>query len=307
MGADQVTILLALHQGARHILDQLDSFAVQDHPDWRLTVSDDISTDRGPELVRDWAARHPDRHIDLIGGPGRGFAANFLHLLAHADGPLVALSDQDDVWLPDKLTRAVAALRALPDGQPALYCARTVICDQTLRPLAQSPRWHRGFSFANALVQNVAAGNTIVLNAAALDLARRAAPAASGIVAHDWWLYQIVTGAGGRVIRDDRPVLFYRQHAANRMGRNDTLRGAAGRLSRLMSGEFRDWTDRHCAALLAAADLLTPQNRARLDAFMAARRATGLRRLARLREAGIYRQTTAATTALWLAAALGRF
>lgn len=307
MGAQQVTILLALHQGAAHVLAQLDSIAAQDHPDWRLIVSDDASTDTGPDLVRGWSARTPGHVVSTIAGPAQGFARNFLHLLALAEGPLVALCDQDDVWHREKLSRSVAALAAVPAGRPALFCARTVICDETLRPLALSPRWRRPFSLANALVQNVAAGNTIVLNAEAITLVQRVLPFAGGIVAHDWWLYQVVTGAGGVIIRDDRPLVSYRQHAANRMGRNDTLRGSASRLEQLWRGEFRDWTGRHAGALLAGAADLTPASRQTLDAFLDARDAPALLRPLRLARAGIYRQTATATAALYAAAAVGRF
>ena len=309
---DTVTILMGLHDGAAHLRDQLDSFLAQSHPHWHLIVSDDRSRDDGPAMVRRFAADRPDRAVRLIDGPARGFAQNFLHLIL-ATGPqtgLVAFSDQDDVWLPQKLTRAVAALGGVPG--PALYCARTMICAPDLVPIRPSPVWRRPFGFANALVQNVAAGNTIVLNREAQDLARCLAPAASaaGIIAHDWWLYQIVTGAGGRVIRDDEPVLLYRQHPASTMGRNDTAGAAAARLGKILSGEFRNWIGCNIDALSAAPEALSPANAARLRAFAEARTAHGAaatpRRIALMRRSGIYRQTAAGQAGLWLAALLGR-
>jgi len=309
---DTVTILMGLHDGAAHLREQLDSFLAQSHPHWHLIVSDDRSRDDGPAMVRRFAADQPDEAVRLIDGPARGFAQNFLHLIL-ATGPqtrLVALCDQDDVWLPQKLARAVAALGGLRG--PALYCARTMICAPDLAPIRPSSVWRRPFGFANALVQNVAAGNTIVLNREALDFARRMAPAAAaaGIVAHDWWLYQIVTGAGGRVIRDNEPVLLYRQHPANVMGRNDTAGAAAARLGKIVSGEFADWIGRNVAALSAGHDGLSPENAARLASFAAARAARGPaatpRRIALMRRAGIYRQTAAGQAGLWLAALFGR-
>ncbi|MDZ4136517.1 MAG: glycosyl transferase, partial [Paracoccaceae bacterium] len=181
-------------------------------------------------------------------------------------------------------------------------------CHADLTPIAPSPVWHRPFGFANALVQNVAAGNTIVLNRAALDLAQAASFAAdaAGIVAHDWWLYQLVTGVGGQVIRDPEPVLLYRQHAGNQMGRNDTVAAAIWRLRRILRGEFRDWNARNIAALRPLADRLTPENQALLAGFATLRWQAAAGRLCGLARLGLYRQTRRAGLAMWLAAGLNR-
>lgn len=308
----RVTILMALYNGAAHLQAQLDSFAAQDWAGWDLLVSDDGSRDAGPEIVRAFATAHPGHDVRRIAGPQQGFARNFLHLIAQAgDVSAVAISDHDDVWLPAKLSRAMAVLADHPQDRPLLYCARTHIVAPDLTPLALSPRWPRPFGFANALVQNVAAGNTIVLNRAALRLAqeagrRAAAAGAEDVAAHDWWLYQIVTGAGGLVVRDDEPVLLYRQHPKNEMGRNDTLAAWRARLAKVLSGTFANWNSRNVAALTAAGDLLTPEARHLLADFARLRQRGIWGRLAGLRRAGLYRQTRGAQAALWLAAALGR-
>ena len=96
-----VRILLATWNGARYLQAQLDSYLAQDHDNWALWVSDDLSTDGTWEILQAFAARHPEREIVLKRGPGRGSAANFLSLLCDPELPVgpVALSDQDDVWL----------------------------------------------------------------------------------------------------------------------------------------------------------------------------------------------------------------
>ncbi|MFZ1726244.1 MAG: glycosyltransferase family 2 protein, partial [Albidovulum sp.] len=300
----EVTILLALFNGERHLRAQLDSYAAQTHPVWSLRVSDDGSTDAGPTIMQQFADAHPDRDIRLVEGPRQGFAQNFLHLLQAAGptAPMVALSDQDDIWMSEKLARGVKALTAVANGTPALYCARTQIVAPDLTPITLSRHWNRRFSFANALVQNIAAGNTIMLNRAALNIAQAIHP--GDIPAHDWWLYQIISGAGGKIIWDDEPVLLYRQHPGNEMGRNDTPRAWIVRLGQILSGGFRDWNSRNIRALQRAEPFLTEENRALLDRFAAMRAAGPLGRLAGLFRTGIHRQTAPATVALWLAAAL---
>ncbi|MDZ4134919.1 MAG: glycosyltransferase, partial [Paracoccaceae bacterium] len=123
----EVVILMGLFNAGPLLAPQLESLRRQSHTAWRLIVSDDGSHDAGPALVQAFAQHQPDHDIALIKGPGQGFARNFVHLI-RAAGPQVpyaAFSDQDDVWLPQKLARAVAALAELRADRPALYCART--------------------------------------------------------------------------------------------------------------------------------------------------------------------------------------
>ena len=87
----------------------------------------------------------------------------------------IAFADQDDQWLAGKLSRAIAALAAKDPEVPALYCSRTWITDENLRGRRLSPSRPKPPGFANALVQNIAGGNTIVLNGAASKLIAAAA------------------------------------------------------------------------------------------------------------------------------------
>lgn len=305
----EVVILLALYNGARHLGAQLESFCAQTHACWSLLVSDDGSDDDGPRMIRDFAAAQAGRrHVQLIEGPRSGFAQNFLHLLRVA-GPLpgiVALSDQDDVWLPEKLARGVAALAAVPEGVPALYCSHWYICNADLsRRLMRRP-FRRPPSFANALVQNMASGNSIMLNRAALDLVQQASRESAGIFCHDWWIYQMVAGAGGRVIYDPAPQVLYRQHGGNMIGANHTPLAGLVRLRMVLGGRYREWNARNVTALMASRQRLTPENLARLTDFARARSAGPAERWRLLRRAGVYRQQVAGNLVFWIAAVLGR-
>jgi glycosyltransferase involved in cell wall biosynthesis len=307
-GPDHVVILLALYNGAARLREQLDSLADQTHGAWSLVVSDDGSTDDGAEVLRRFAADHPDRAITLIPGPRMGFAQNFLHLLraADAEADFVSFCDQDDVWMTDKTARAVAALKTVGAEVPALYCGRTLHCDEALRPLRPSPLFTRPPSFRNALVQNIGGGNTIVLNRAAFRMLAAASTRVEAVVSHDWWMYQLVSGSGGIVIYDREPGLLYRQHDGNAVGANGTAKTAAQRFLRVMQGRFRDWNDQNVAALSANEDLLTPESRDILAAFRQARRAPLPRRLRMMRALGLHRQTLRDNLALWFAVVTGR-
>lgn len=301
-----VTILLAAYRGARFIGAQLDSIAAQTCRDWNLIVSDDGSDDGTRDIVASFAASRMPGQVRLIDGPGKGATQNFLHLLSVAPQGILAFCDQDDVWLPDKLAHAVEAL-ALHDG-PAHYAARTIITDADLNPIVPSRHFRRPLGFRNALVQAIMAGNTSVFNApAAAILQRCVAPAkAQGIESHDWWAYQITSGAGAALMHDPRPALLYRQHPKSEMGRNDTLRAMSQRIQMLLAGDYGGWLAENHAALDAVRSELLPQNRAILDCFGAALRQPGALAATTLARTGLYRQTRTGSAALLTAALLGR-
>lgn len=303
-----IQILMALYNGAAYLSEQLESIAVQSHDDWQLLVSDDASGDSSLEMIHAFAAWQNPGQVQMINGPCQGASANFMHLLRHSDpqADYLAFSDQDDVWLPHKLERAIKALAELPPARPAFYCSRTLICNAQLgdRRLSRSPR--RALSFRNALVQNVAAGNTIVLNHAGATLARAASARAPAVVMHDWWLYQIITGFGGGVIYDEEPSLLYRQHHANEIGAHHGIQARISRIAQVLQGRFRRWNEINVAALSIMANDFTQENRAALEAFAENRTAPLPQRLRALSRSGVYRQSVMGNTALWLAALLGR-
>lgn len=104
-----LSVVMATYNGERWLPDQLASIAGQTRRPDKLIVSDDRSTDRTPELLQHFAERAPFPVV-VLQGPGTGLADNFWHAAAAVDTELVAWSDQDDVWHPDKLRRCERAL-----------------------------------------------------------------------------------------------------------------------------------------------------------------------------------------------------
>lgn len=304
-----ICILMGVYNGGQHLATQLQSFAEQTHQDWEVLASDDGSSDASRQILAGFSDE--PQKVTCLEGPRQGAAENFMSLVRampeHAPaGSWLAFSDQDDIWLPDRLQRGVAALQQVSPDVPALYCSRTwIIDDEGLGRRLSVPR-KRAPGFKNALIQNITSGNTILLNEAATDLICSAAQDTKEVVVHDWWVYQILTGAGGIVLHDDEPTLLYRQHADNEIGANDTLRARLFRLRQLLRGDMRRWNDINIAALRESAHRLTPENRALLEAFAELRQQHWARRLWSLRGLKLYRQTPTATCALWLAALLGR-
>lgn len=165
----KVAILLCTYHGQHYLAEQLDSFAAQSHPNWEIWASDDGSEDDTHAILEAYQQKWPAGRLSIHFGPAEGFAANFLSLTCKASikADYYAYSDQDDVWEAGKLERAVRWLETIPPNIPALYCGRTRLVDADNNEIGLSPLFSKPPSFANALMQNIGGGNTMVFNNAA--------------------------------------------------------------------------------------------------------------------------------------------
>ncbi|WP_232338204.1 glycosyltransferase family 2 protein [Bordetella flabilis] len=298
-----VAILLCSYNGARFIREQLDSIQAQSHGDWKVWVSDDGSNDGTLDILSEYRRTWGPDRLGVLRGPSRGFAPNFLSLVCRPEisADYFSYADQDDVWEPRKLERAIDALRIAGSDGPALYCTRTTLVDEGGAPLGLSPLFTQKPDFRNALVQNVGGGNTMVFNASARRLLLAAGPNLE-VVAHDWWTYLAISAAGGRIIYDPRPSLLYRQHGGNLIGSNQGLGARLTRLHLLMRGQLRRWIDANVAGLRRILAELPVEQRQIFLEFDASRHGGIVRRLVGLKRSGVYRQTLGGNLGLIVAA-----
>jgi glycosyltransferase involved in cell wall biosynthesis len=259
--APTVSVALCTYNGARYVAEQVRSILEQTRPATELVIADDGSTDGTPDLVEatiaGYRAQHPDSVPDVrvLGGePPRSVAANFERALRACTGDLIALSDQDDVWHPDRLERLVAAFEAIPDATLLHSDARLVDGDGAdlgttlLAALgvsaAERAEVAAGRGYDALLRRNLATGATTILRASVRDLAL---PIPPGWI-HDEWL-AIVAASTGRTAIVDAVLTDYRQHGANQIGARRPTAGDL--LSRLR--EPRD--PRNARLLVRAASL----------------------------------------------------
>lgn len=266
MSAPCVTILLSTYNGENYLQTQLDSFREQTHDAWRIAWRDDGSSDHSVAMVETFA-KSAACVQSPSSGPHLGAAASFLQLLSeNSDAPLIAFADQDDRWLPAKLQRAVAQLGR--DDAPALYCARQMLTDDDFTHPELSVKFRCIPGFPASLTQNIATGNTVVMNGAAARLvASVPAPVASP---HDWWSYIVVSACGGRIIFDARPQVLYRLHPHNLIGSAHSMPGRALAAIRRGPRVFMTMMRRHVDALAGHAAQLTPQARHELRIIQSA-------------------------------------
>lgn len=238
-----VSVAMCTRNGERYIEEQLRSILDQSVLPSQIVVSDDASNDRTDTLVSTtittWRISHPEAAIDVVrlhNPRALGVAENFARAIAACSNELVALSDQDDVWPPDRLERMIGVFEA----RPSLLLLHT---DATLieadgRDIGQSlfgslgigsatrRAVHSGHAFEVLMRRNIVTGATTVFRRRVADLA---APFPQGWI-HDEWL-AIVAAIAGEVDLLEEDLLRYRQHGANEIGaRRLGLYDLAGRM-----------------------------------------------------------------------------
>lgn len=300
------TVLLCTYNGGNHLHQQLDSVLNQSIDNINILASDDGSSDNTLAILKKYKLSWTKGYFKILAGPQQGFAENFLSLTSrvktNSDSDYFAFCDQDDIWKKDKLKRAIKFLKS-KEKTPALYCSRTEMINELGTSINQlSPLFKKKPSFANAIVQSIAGGNTMVLNSRALNLIRAAR--LRKVVSHDWWTYMLVTGAGGSVFYDPEPSLLYRQHANNLIGANGNFSARMKRLRMLIKGEFRDWTSLHIKALQDNQALLNKANKKILENITFSQQESLLKRVSSFKKSNAYRQTMPGNIALWIAVLL---
>src|SRR3989337_1997019 len=210
-----VQILLSTYNGTKYLKPLMEMLLGQDYAHMEILVRDDGSNDGTVELLREYAANHTN--IKVVTGVNLGFAKSFFKLIeiSSPNAGYIALCDQDDVWLRDKVSRAVEFLSRYPREIPALYYSRLAVVDENLKPLGYTKLPRKGLSFCNALVEGPeGSGCTILFNQAALQLLRTFPTRA---YTHAWWIYLVVSGFGN-IIYDKESRILYRQHDSNVFG-----------------------------------------------------------------------------------------
>ena len=221
--AEKVVILMSSYNGEKYIGQQLDSIFEQDYPNIEVLVRDDGSTDKTTEILKIYEQQHDNLHV--IYGNNTGVIESFFSLLSHADSTAAyyAFSDQDDIWLKDKISAAVEAINREDENLPVLYATEVQPIDEEGHLLKKAVLSNYVKPcFSNALVENVCVGCTTVMNHSAYQLLKDKKP--SFTIMHDFWCYLVVSCLG-KVLYDSTPHIHYRQHQGNVLGVSTSMLG----------------------------------------------------------------------------------
>lgn len=224
MARPAISICMATYNGEQFLIQQLESIFAQSNQDWQLLVRDDGSNDDTIRVIEDYANRLPDK-IRLIKDNGGRLGANlnFGKLLEYADTEYIMFSDQDDVWLPNKIEMTLNAMKATEQiypNKPVLVHTDLKVANSDLNIIADSMWTYQGLfpdvgnSLKKIMSQNVVTGCTVMINKRARDVS---VPVPAEAIMYDWWLALNVC-RHGKIVYVSIPSILYRQHSGNQIG-----------------------------------------------------------------------------------------
>jgi glycosyltransferase involved in cell wall biosynthesis len=220
-----IDIVLATYNGQEYIKEQIDSILSNEGYKKlvkRFIIIDDSSTDNTLELITQYASQHIE--IEAYQNTSQlGVIKNFEKGMSYTTSQYIMLSDQDDVWLPSKITKNLTAIHYLEKKQsqnPCLVFSDKEVVNASLNRIHASyfqlkkipTQWHENLD--NLLQQNMISGCTMLFNRALLE---KALPIPHNCFMHDWWLV-LFAKAYGDIALINEPLVKYRQHAHNQIG-----------------------------------------------------------------------------------------
>jgi glycosyltransferase involved in cell wall biosynthesis len=289
--------------GENFLEEQLDSIENQDYQNWTLYVNDDGSKDATLYILKRYQKKWGNKKLHIRRGPQKGFCQNFLQIICDKKikADLYFLSDQDDVWMPHKLSRTLKKISTLDLSKPALYCARTTyVSSDAKKILGQSDLFPKPPSFRNAIVQSLAGGNTMAFNNALKNIVSQFKEVE--VVSHDWWLYIVNEFSGGQTLYDETSTIFYRQHSKSLIGANTGIIAKLKRFGMLLRGVYRDYNSKHLDTFNKINIPSTKANIRLIDDFINKRDKGMLTRFRMVYDLRIYRQTLDGQIALYIGA-----
>lgn len=219
----RVSIALCVCHGARFLDEQLSSLRAQSRVPNEVVIGDDASEDESVAIVERFSAEAPFPVRLIRNSPRLGVRRNFEKVISHCTNELIALCDQDDVWLPEKLD--VLASRLEDEASAMAAFSDATVVDENLNPLGYT-MWQRiGFSgkrrkqmtqdcpWQPLFKDPVVTGATLIFRKQLVDACL---PIPDSWV-HDAWIAQLAA-AHGKILPVDEPLILYRQHSSNVIG-----------------------------------------------------------------------------------------
>ena len=175
-----IAIIMGVYNGEKYIKEQIGSIIAGDCKDWKLFIFDDGSKDNTENIVKEFVRSYPDKIYFEKNRENLGAAGNFFNGTKRVKAELApeaeyfCFSDQDDVWVEDKLSRSLAKIKEIEGGRPALVFSDVAITDKNLKVTADS--YFKAEKVDNTkialnylLMENKFIGGTVMVNKVLVD------------------------------------------------------------------------------------------------------------------------------------------
>lgn len=215
---------MATYNGEKYLKQQIDSILAQSNKKWELLIRDDGSHDNTVSIITDYQTKYPNK-IKLITDNKHHLGANlnFGQLLEYTNAEYIMFSDQDDVWLPNKIEltlRVMKSAEQLYPEKPVLVHTDLKVVDPNLNIIAESMWSYQkllpqlGNNLNKISAQNVVTGCAMMINKKAKVIS---IPIPEEAIMYDWWI-ALNVAKHGKIVYVSLPSILYRQHADNEIG-----------------------------------------------------------------------------------------
>lgn len=228
MDKEKIDVLLATYNGEKYVAEQIESILNQTYKNINLIISDDCSSDKTQEILREYSQK--DSRIKLyLQQENLGVVKNIEFLLKQVENPLYMLADQDDYWLPEKIEKAVEKLNS---ENADLVFGDLEVVDQNLKTIYPS---FGDFMLLNRKINkyidsykvnylyNCVTGCTLISKKEFIKYILPL-PTNSKFVIHDHWIGLMVS-LNGKLAYMPEKYIKYRQHGNNQVGTNKISHG----------------------------------------------------------------------------------
>jgi glycosyltransferase involved in cell wall biosynthesis len=210
-GTPKVAVLLATFNGVSFLDEQLNSLNEQQDVEVEVFVIDDGSVDGTMKILETWKKK--GLIVSIAEGNGLGSTKAFLRLLQECnEKPFIAFCDQDDIWEPNKLAMQI---KLCEEDIPTIVFSRRKYLHSSGKSVGISSKLKKSPSFGNALIENIAFGNTVLLNLPAIKVVNTYV--FPDIAHYDSWIYLLISNFG-KCKNINEPLVHYRIHENNQVG-----------------------------------------------------------------------------------------
>ena len=205
----KISVALAAYNGEKYIKEQIESILCQLGESDEIIVSDD-NPFKATKSVIDSIA---DPRIKYFAGEGKGVVRNFENAINRCSGDVIFLADQDDVWMPDKVSSMLAEFEKGADV--ILHDACVTDAELNITEPSYFAVHGSGASFSKNLLRNTFVGCCMAFTK---EIASECIPFPGDIAMHDWWIALASIKRGRKVVILNKPLILWRRHGENVTG-----------------------------------------------------------------------------------------